>query len=92
MAHYVHLKEDYISVKILLSALKYDDYGWDVIGYFKMVSFLMGLQGGFTKFPCFLCLKDSRPYNENMMGDYIWGLFRESDLQCTCKSRKHNHF
>ena len=26
-------------------------------------------------------------YNENMMGDYIWGLIRESDLQYTRKSR-----
>ncbi|MGH0118403.1 UNVERIFIED_CONTAM: hypothetical protein FKN15_023339 [Acipenser sinensis] len=24
-----------------------------------MVAFLMGLQGGFTKFPCYLCLWDS---------------------------------
>lgn len=63
MAHSVHLKEDYSSVKMLLSALKYDKYGWEVIGDFKMVSFLMGLQGGFTKFPCFLCLWDSRDTN-----------------------------
>lgn len=49
MAHSVHLKESYTSVKTLLNALKYDDYGWEVIGDFKMVSFLMGLQGGFTK-------------------------------------------
>ena len=60
MAYAVHLKEDYTSVTMLLSALKYDDYGWEVIGDFKMVSFLMGLQGGFTKSPCFLCLWDSR--------------------------------
>src|SRR6218665_166850 len=60
MAHYMHLKGDYTSVKMLLSALKYDDYGWEVIEYFKMVSFLMGLQEGFTKFSCFLCLWDSR--------------------------------
>src|SRR6218665_303527 len=59
MAHSVRLKEDYIGVKMLLRALKYDDYEWEVIGDFKMVSFLMGLQGCFTKFPCFLCLKDS---------------------------------
>ncbi|XP_073532727.1 uncharacterized protein [Phyllobates terribilis] len=59
MAHSVYLKEDYTSVMMLLSALKYDDYGWEVIGDFRMVSFLMGLQGGFTKFPCFLCLWDS---------------------------------
>ena len=43
MAHSVHLIEDYTSVKMLLSALKYDDYGWEAIGDFKMVSFLMGL-------------------------------------------------
>ncbi|XP_058881104.1 peroxisomal biogenesis factor 7 isoform X1 [Acipenser ruthenus] len=34
--------------------------GIKVIGDFKMVAFLMGLQGGFTKFPCYLCLWDSR--------------------------------
>ena len=60
VAHSVHLKEDYTSVKMLLSVLKYNDHGWEVIGDFKMVSFLMGLQGGFTKFPCFLCLWNSR--------------------------------
>ena len=35
-------------------------YEWDVIGDFKMVAFLMGLQVGCTKFPCLLCLRDSR--------------------------------
>ena len=45
---------------MLLSALKYEDYGWEVTGVFKMVSFLMGPRGGFTKCPCFLCLWDSR--------------------------------
>ena len=60
MAHSVHLKEDYTSVKMFLSALKYDDYGWEVTGDFIMVLFLMALQGGFTKFPCILCLWISR--------------------------------
>ena len=55
-----HLKEDYNSVKTLLNALKYDEYGWEVIGDFIMVAFMMGLQGGWTKFPCYLCLWDSR--------------------------------
>ena len=31
-------------------------------------------------------------YNENMMGDYIWGLLRESDSQYNRKSRKSTHF
>ena len=30
------------------------------LGNFKMVAFLMGLQGGFTKFPCYLCFWDCR--------------------------------
>ncbi|XP_061430119.1 uncharacterized protein LOC133356558 [Lethenteron reissneri] len=60
LAHSVHLKEDYSSIKTLLDALKYDENSWEVIGDFKMVAFLMGLQGGFTKFLCFLCLWDSR--------------------------------
>ena len=31
-------------------------------------------------------------YNENMMGDYIWGLIRQSDLEYKRKSRKTTHF
>jgi hypothetical protein len=60
VAHSVHLKEEYQNVKKLLTALKYEEYEWEVIGDFKMVSFLMGLQGGYIKFPCYLCLFDSR--------------------------------
>lgn len=60
LAHSVSLKENYDNVKKVLNALKYEQYGWEVIGDFKIVTFLMGLQGGYTKFPCFLCLWDSR--------------------------------
>lgn len=60
IAHSVLLKESYDTTKLLLEKIQYAKYGWEVIGDFKMVAFLMGLQGGFTKFPCFLCLWDSR--------------------------------
>lgn len=60
LAHSVHFREDYTSVKMLLSVLKYDNYGWNVNEDFRMVSFLMGLQGSFMKFPCFLWLWDSK--------------------------------
>ena len=30
-----------------------------------MVGFLLRLQGGYTKFPCFLCLRDSRARTEH---------------------------
>ena len=60
LTHSIVMKENYQNVKALLDALSYAQFEWDVIGDFKMVAFLMGLQGGFTKFPCFLCLWDSR--------------------------------
>lgn len=60
IAHSTHLKEQYSSVQHLLQVLKYAENQWDVIGDFKMIAFLMGLQGGNTKNPCFLCLWDSR--------------------------------
>ena len=31
-------------------------------------------------------------YNENIVGDYIWGLIRESDLHFSCKSWKNYSF
>lgn len=60
VAHSTQLKEEYNSVRMLLEKIKYDEFDWDVCGDFKMIGFLMGLQGGFTKHPCFLCLWDSR--------------------------------
>ncbi|KAL0831279.1 hypothetical protein ABMA28_002123 [Loxostege sticticalis] len=39
---------------------KHEEYAWPVIGDFKMVGFLVGMQGGYTKYPCYLCLWDSR--------------------------------
>ena len=60
IAHSVHLKEDYASVKYLLRVVKYGDHEWEVIGDFKMIGLLTGLQGGFTKYLWFLCYWDSR--------------------------------
>ena len=40
--------------------MKYDQYNWEVIGDFKMIAFLMGMQWGFTKYPCYVCVWDSR--------------------------------
>lgn len=46
----IYFIEDYTSVKSLVSTLMYHDFNWKVIGNFKMLTFLMGLQGGFTKY------------------------------------------
>lgn len=50
VAHIVHLKKEYKSVKTLLQLLKHGHYGWEVIGDFKMIAFIIYLQGGFTNF------------------------------------------
>ena len=65
VAHSVHLKEDYKNVKLLLEKINYDSYKWDVCGDFKMLAFILGLQGGYTKYSCFLCLWDSRAANQH---------------------------
>ena len=44
----------------MLNVLKYDQYNWEVIGDFKKIAFLMGMQGAFTKYLCYLCLWCSR--------------------------------
>ena len=65
VAHSTHLKEDYDNVKFLLEKINYNKYQWDVCGDLKMIGFLLGLQGGFTKYSCFLCLWDSRASNQH---------------------------
>ena len=39
--------------------LKYKEL-WTVCGDLKVISMILGQQGGYTKFPCFLCEWDSR--------------------------------
>jgi hypothetical protein len=65
VAHSVHLNENYENVKNVLDKINYKNHMWDVIGDFKMLAFLLGLQGGYTKFSCFLCLWDSRADSEH---------------------------
>ena len=60
IGHSVHLKERYEHIKTVLYLLKYEEHKWIICVDLKMVNFLLGQQSGYTKFPCFLCLWDSR--------------------------------
>ena len=64
IGHSVHLKEQYEHIKTVLQLLKYDEHKWIICVDLKMVNFLLGQQGGYTKYPCFLCLWDSRAKNK----------------------------
>lgn len=60
IAHSVIMKETYMNIKILLEKVNYNHHRWLICGDLKVVALLQGLQGGYSKFPCFLCLWDSR--------------------------------
>ena len=61
----VTAKETYDAMKMLLELVKYNQYNWKICCDLKMVAILAGLQGGYTKYICFLCLWDSRADNEH---------------------------
>ena len=65
IAHSVHLKETYDSMDILLSSINYSTHKWFICGDLKVIGMLMGMQSGFTKFCCFLCLWDSRATSQH---------------------------
>ena len=48
-----------------MDKIKYVEHNWLICVDLKMVNFLLGQQGGYTKYPCFLCLWDSRAKNQH---------------------------
>lgn len=60
IGHSVHLREEYNDIKTIISLLKYHEHNWIICVDLKMVNFLLGQQKGFTKYPCYLCMWDSR--------------------------------
>ena len=59
VAHAFGIKESNDSMKQLLQYIKYDKYKWHICADLKFIALLLGLQLGYTKFPCFLCEWDS---------------------------------
>lgn len=60
IAHSVKMKEDYVNINYMLEKLDYQKNQWSICNDIKMISILLGQQSGFTKYPCFMCLWDSR--------------------------------
>ena len=65
IAHSVHLKESYDNMELFLEAIKYSEYQWSLCGDLKVIGLLMGIQAGFTKCCCFLCLWYNRAVSQH---------------------------
>ena len=60
VGHSVHNNESYENMKILMEAINYDKFKWQISGDLKVIALLLGLQQGFTKYCCSICEWDSR--------------------------------
>jgi len=53
--HSTVMKESYESMKLILKILKYNEFKWAFCGNLKVIGLVLGMQGGITKYMCFLC-------------------------------------
>lgn len=60
VAYAVNIKESYDTMKDVLSLIQYRRFNFQIVADYKVIAFLMGLQSGYTKYCCYLCLWDSR--------------------------------
>ena len=56
--HSVH--ESYENMKILMEAINYDKFKWQICDDLEVIALLLGLQQGFTKYCCLICEWDCR--------------------------------
>ena len=56
---------------MVLAKIKYEEDKWKICGDLKILSMILGQQSGFTKYPCYLCMFDSRD-RENHYKKKIW--------------------
>jgi hypothetical protein len=57
---YYYNRCDMNNIDTLLQAINYKLHQWHIVSDLKVVGMLLGLQSGYTKYCCFLCLWDSR--------------------------------
>jgi hypothetical protein len=65
IGHTTTMKEEYKAISLVLKKINYQERQWVICVDLKMVNFLLGQQSGCTKYPCFLCLWESRAKHEH---------------------------
>lgn len=51
IGHSVRLNEKYVNLILILNLIKYEDHKWKVCGDLKIISMILGQQGGYIKYP-----------------------------------------
>lgn len=69
VAFVIGMKEEYDVMKDILNLIQYKNFNFKIVVDLKVVAILMGLQSGYTKYYCFLCLFDSRDYQNHFTRD-----------------------
>jgi hypothetical protein len=73
------MKEEYKVFSLVLKKINYQEHEWVICVDLKMVNFLFGQQSGYTKYPCFLCLWESRALGKKrLVADGIRGLSQKN--------------
>ena len=60
-------REGHEDIKRVIELLQYHKHNWIICVDLKMVCFLFGQQRGYTKYPFFLCIWDSRAREKHWM-------------------------
>lgn len=72
-------KETYASMKKIIQLIKYEDHKWKICADLKVVALLRGMQLGYTKNMCFMCLWNTR-FDGDQYNTRDWALREESRL------------
>lgn len=65
IAHAVDLKENCDNMALILNLINYKRFEWQICADLKVIAILLGMQAGFTKYMCPLCLWDSRARDQH---------------------------
>jgi hypothetical protein len=62
------MQEEYKANSLVLEKINYQEHQWVICVDLKFVNFHLRQQSDYTKYPCFLCLWDSRAKHEHWAG------------------------
>lgn len=68
----IEMKEEYDTIKDILEKINYAEHNWRLSCDLKVVALVSGMQGGWTKFNCFICQWDSRFDSKIQYQTKIW--------------------